>query len=319
MNEDWRALFHHAETCGAIITVERSHTEVVRRILKKRYQKRQVDYTSPVPSEMEAIANKRQQRSRTISGTEVDSRQHEANIEPKQSSLKVCQASTNPSPQKDMLSKSLLCSKSPVYSHQPSRDLAADALPVLNDPLQRKHNPSHDFSVLQHKPSHHIHLRTAQILQQELLRKSEDEMHVHIGVGSPANPVHANSNINLKPAKEPTTSHGHRPTALRLSSSTAADHSDASPSSFSARLTDHVSPILSPTRQSSEKVLGRGIKRVAHKSDEEIRSQRQNIEHKLISSSSTQPQAKRPRVSSTSSSSNYKGFRAELMKKFTKK
>ena len=88
----------------------------------------------------------------------------------------------------------------------------------------------------------------------------------------------------------------------------------------------HAHSSLLPSHTS---ITGKGRKRVAHKSEEEIKSQRQ--EHKLSTPVSPTldpaPPSKRPRVRSTSgggsSSSSIRsskgGIRADLMKKMTKK
>ena len=114
-----------------------------------------------------------------------------------------------------------------------------------------------------------------------------------------------------------------RPTQLKFSTSATSRHSTTVSPEFSRSMAGHTyaHSSLSPSHTS---ILGKGRKRVAHKSDQEIKSQRQ--EHKLSTpvspTSDAAPPSKRPRIRSTtgsSSSSSKGGIRADLLKKMTKK
>lgn len=114
-----------------------------------------------------------------------------------------------------------------------------------------------------------------------------------------------------------------RPTQLKLSTSTTSDHSKHVSPDFSPSMTSraYAHSSLSPNQQCHTNILCKGRKRVAYKSDEEIKSQRQ--EHKLSTpvspTSSPAPPSKRPRIRSTNTSGNKGGIRADLLKKMTKK
>ncbi len=108
-----------------------------------------------------------------------------------------------------------------------------------------------------------------------------------------------------------------QPTQLKLSSSTPSGHSA------------HVSPGLTPSMAGSSlsrshtSIIGKGRKRVAHKSEKEIKNQRQehNVPPPVSPTLDPAPPSKRPRMRSTtggSSSGSKGGIRADLLKKMTK-
>ena len=114
--------------------------------------------------------------------------------------------------------------------------------------------------------------------------------------------------------------HQWQPTQLKLSSSATSSHSAHVTPDYSPSVPGH-SYAHSPLSPSHSSILGKGRKRVAHKSDKEIKSQRQ--EHKLSAPvshpSDPAPPSKRPRMRSTSGSSSKGGIRTDLLKKMTKK
>ena len=140
----------------------------------------------------------------------------------------------------------------------------------------------------------------------------------------PVTQVRSESGVNQKRKSSIHMSQQQQP---MLSSSTTSGPSAHTSPDFVPSMAGHTHAhsSLSPSHTS---ITGKGRKRVAHKSEEEIKSQRQ--EHKLSTPVSPTldpaPPSKRPRVRSTSggsSSSSIRsskgGIRADLLKKMTKK
>lgn len=108
--------------------------------------------------------------------------------------------------------------------------------------------------------------------------------------------------------------HSYRPTSLRLSTVTVSDQCEVPPSEVVPTTAVH-----SDRQQNEMKISWRGSKRIAHKSDREIKTQRQVIEHKLtpVSPTSQQLTPKNLRKGTTTGSS--RDIRTELMKRMSKK
>ena len=115
--------------------------------------------------------------------------------------------------------------------------------------------------------------------------------------------------------KEGSSDSMYRPTSWRLSTAAVSDQCEVSPSELLVpTAADH------PDGQRNEmKISGRGLKRVAHRSDREIKTQRQVIEHKLtpVNPTSLQLPPKNPRRGTTTAST--RDIRMELMKRMSKK
>ena len=138
-----------------------------------------------------------------------------------------------------------------------------------------------------------------------------------------------------KPVKQVRIESGvnqERKSSMHMLQQQQPTHSSSTTSGHSAQISSDFIPSMagrtrvhSSLSQSHTTITGKGRKRVAHKSEEEIKSQRQ--EHKLSTPVSPTldpaPPSKRPRVrstsgSSSSSSSSKGGIRADLLKKMTK-
>ena len=309
VNEDWRALIDHAKKQSAIIPVKENHAKIAERILKTQY-KHQADGTlcsSPGPSKNETISYL-QQPSRVMSDSSVD--RHHIESELKQSPIKIPSTKPWTPHQPSLASRPFSSSTSPVRHHL-EKESAANHLLSLNLFMQRNNKPSDKPEYRASDLRVHSHVSAASILQQ-LPRKNE-EGKINLDC---SNHVQLVSGINIQSEEVSSKSHQQRPTSLPISLSSIAVSDVSTSSEFvSARVSDQ---ILSPTERTSEtNIRGRGTKRVAHMSNTDIKIRRQDIEHKLLASASSPPAAKRPRISSTSSSR--KGLRAELMKKMSKK
>lgn len=208
----------------------------------------------------------------------------------------------------------------------------------LNLGFQRRHNTG----KCDRRPSDqgsHSHFSAAEILLQDSPSKTRERLtsvseqfdallsgsrsgdsgHQH-----PLKRPRLESDIDLQQERESSAGQQQRPNSLTLSTYSSSSHSlSVSPSpEFETSLADNVASSSSSSRQRTEthNIPGRGKKRVAHKSDKDIKSQRQGIKHKLLTPVSPihdAPPPKRPRKGSHTS--NAKGIRADLLKKMSKK
>ena len=274
--------------------MKENHTEIAKRIFRTRYLKRQSDGTF-CKSIVETSACL-QQPSRDTSGFTVVRYQIESKSDPKQTPVEISHAKPR-TPQPTLASV-------PVRHQHSDRESPADQSFSCSPSLQRKEKPLDMLGCKVLDLSYHSNISAAQILQE--VPKMPGSKHVQL-----------NLDIDKQSEDASSKTHCQRPTGLPISMSSTAD-SIVSHSSevVSARVSNRVQGILSPTKTETN-IRGRGTKRLAHMSDREIEAHRQDIKHKILASASSPPPLKRPRVSSTSS--NRKGLRAELIKKMSKK
>ena len=289
--------------CNAIVPVKGNHTAVVKRILKTRYLKSQVDgdhHQSGSRNEQEPVAADHQQRHRTMSDSEGD-RQHRKSVT-EQGHVSHKTTPTDPRTFRPQTVPSQRSQGAATHSHVARQ----------RDPGPTVERTGASSYLMGGSPRRHT---------TDTLHSNQPERG-----HSDCRPEHSNKQVRFEPyvnqERESSASrlYQQRPTQLKLSTSTASGHSkhmSLSPD-FSPRMAGHVhvTSSLSPNQQ-----MSKGRKRVAHKSDKEIKSQRQAIEHKLSTPVSPTPgpapPSKRPRMGSSTSSSG--GIRADLMKKRTKK
>ena len=285
------------------------------------------DNTSPVPRELNTAGYIRRQ---TASNSE---RQVESASEPRKTSH--INAPVDPRLSRRQVSLSPQGDTTFLLHGHPSQAITDDSSLALNQWLQRRHKPDlgNPRDQCMHTSSH-TQLSAAQILRQdsptlvgERLTRSGIEAHISLsesGSGSREHdlgnrlPGHsetleAHSNIDLQHEKESSEHFPLRPSCLKFSAPIIHSPSSVSPVRSGGSAS-------SPNRERMEvKISGRETKRIAHKSDREIKIQREGIEHKLstpISPTSHRPLYKQLRKGNTTGSTN---IRAELIKRLSKK
>lgn len=115
--------------------------------------------------------------------------------------------------------------------------------------------------------------------------------------------------------KEELSDFIYRPTSLRLSTATVSDQCGVSPSElFVPTATHHLDG-----QRNEMKISGRGSKRIAHKSDREIKTQRQIIKHMLTPVNPTSQQLPPKNLRRRTTTDSTRDVRMELMKRMSKK
>lgn len=283
VNDHWKALINHAQSCNAVIPVKGSHSAVVNRILKTRHLKTQVGVGdhhqsgSSRDQQKQAATSVRRQGNRHRSDSEVD-RQHKKSLS--------------------------------ITPTDPTQQAQCDPT------TQRPFVPSSQGSGA---PRRHT------IASPHLSRVE----HEHLA-NKPVKLVQIESGVYRGKESSMSTLQQQQPTQLKLSSLMTSGHSvHVSPDSGPSMADRTYDMVHSSPSSSHTNIFSKGRKRVAHKTDKEIKSQRQ--EHKLLAPVSTTadsaPPSKRPRLKGTagsssgggSSSSSKGGIRADLLKKMTKK
>ena len=274
VNDHWKALINHAQSCNAVIPVKGSHSAVVNRILKTRHLKTQVDVGdhhksgSSRDQQKQAAVSVHRQGKRHRSDSEVD-RQHKKSLS--------------------------------ITPTDPTQQAQCDPT------TQRPRVPSSQVSGA---PRRHT------IEHEHLARKPVKQVQIESG-------VYQEKESSMSTLQQ-------QPTQLKLSSLMTSGHSAHMSPDSGPSMADRTYDIVHSSPSSSHtNIFSKGRKRVAHKTDKEIKSQRQ--EHKLLAPVSTTsdsaPPSKRPRLKGTagsssgggSSSSSKGGIRADLLKKMTKK
>ena len=178
---------------------------------------------------------------------------------------------------------------------------------------------------------HHVKISAAQILGQDMRSEVTVSRKLHSSVSGSTleESTGPKSTCDSRPGPSTTqsstvqTHHERfdvqkaRPSRLMVMPSGTSDNSRSSPTAEHAPVTP-----LSPKHTDSaisSRPSGRGIKRVAHKCDRDIKRQRLDIEHKLttpVTPTSPTSSSRRSRLGSAPAGGN-KGLRATLIKQMT--
>ena len=279
------------------MTVKGDHVAVVNRILKTRKLKNQVggdhhqSRSSRVPHER-TTASVHRQGNRHRSDSEVD-RQHQKSF-PEQRFAPHSIAPTDPRifhPVSVSTQQSQCAASRVSHQHDPLLQRPGASSSQVSGAPRRRTTDTANLSRVEHRHSFHKQVR----IEPGVDQRRESSM----------------SRLQQQ-----------RPTQLKLSTSTTSGHSKHVSPDSSPKMAGYAShSSLSPNQQCHANILYKGRKRVAHKSDEEIKSQRQ--EHKLTTpvspTSDPAPPSKRPRIRSNTTSGSKGGLRSDLLKKMTKK